>query len=611
MTNKISTGTPASIEMNSAEMNSSETASTEANSSETDPFEMHEMEIVWTLSEEGCLFVTGVGKMPDYSCGKQPDAPWKKDSEKIREIRIGEGITRIGINAFADCANLNRVSLPGSIRAIGAYAFRNCVALREIVSAKTEYRYLYEPRAASAAVSAVSTNKVDLSAANDLPGIKSTADSPESVSSGADRPDSSVTFGIGAFYNTVWALRRWGSFYCAGGILYATFVPDRHLIVPDTVRGLHRFAFAGTSAAEITLPETLESIDDFAFYGCPVRKIEIPSSVKEIGLSAFTNSSLKSIEFPHGLGEIRFIREKEDNSDRPAGNAPDNSFRMPGFYRISLKGYHSCPVFQRTLLFEKALQPEKKQIRKKKTAADTEYGQESAAPFAAEVNREVRTALLDTARNKPEETVLSGSSAAASEEERKAAGTPCILYPADLPFAKAIHGKMLEGDIYLCVEYDDKKVLCVKSYALNAADGHIKAYRMRPARNVGLPIIWEDSYEFLDKKAFLEAMDSYGFHSPEGEIAASRGIFRRAGDKKTSEWFRCAKRGGVLLDGELELNLLDLWMKYHSGKRVNTAEENMLEDENARINAEKEALKKEKAGKKKADAGKKQAFAEK
>ena len=83
--------------------------------------------ITWTLDGEGLLRVEGSGEMAD-------GAFWKDaaQAEAIRRVEIGEGVTRIGENAFAGCTELSEVILPESMTALGGSAFDGCDRLAEI-----------------------------------------------------------------------------------------------------------------------------------------------------------------------------------------------------------------------------------------------------------------------------------------------------------------------------------------------------------------------------------------------------------------------------------------------------------------------------------------------
>ena len=49
------------------------------------------------------------------------------------ELTMEEGITSIGISAFAGCKALQKVTIPASVQTIGDLAFSWCTALKEVV----------------------------------------------------------------------------------------------------------------------------------------------------------------------------------------------------------------------------------------------------------------------------------------------------------------------------------------------------------------------------------------------------------------------------------------------------------------------------------------------
>ena len=74
-------------------------------------------ELAWYLDDEGMLTISGFGPMPDYA--DETQVPWYGCMDSISTAVIGDGVTRIGQNAFCACANLTSVSIPGGLTAIG------------------------------------------------------------------------------------------------------------------------------------------------------------------------------------------------------------------------------------------------------------------------------------------------------------------------------------------------------------------------------------------------------------------------------------------------------------------------------------------------------------
>lgn len=75
--------------------------------------------LTWTLAGE-TLIISGTGEMNDYT---DSYAPWDQSKYLIKSILVENGVTRIGAQAFADCANINSVALPNTLTSIGEGAF--------------------------------------------------------------------------------------------------------------------------------------------------------------------------------------------------------------------------------------------------------------------------------------------------------------------------------------------------------------------------------------------------------------------------------------------------------------------------------------------------------
>ena len=79
-------------------------------------------DVTWNFdAATGTLTIGGTGAMADYD---QTTAPWAFLSDKITRVVIGEGVTKVGNNAFADCKAVNDVFVKGAgTLTIGTNAF--------------------------------------------------------------------------------------------------------------------------------------------------------------------------------------------------------------------------------------------------------------------------------------------------------------------------------------------------------------------------------------------------------------------------------------------------------------------------------------------------------
>ncbi len=87
--------------------------------------------VTWAYANN-VLTISGEGAMGDYNTSS---APWSAYEAEIKEIKIGEGVTKIGMAAFSGLSNLTTVTFGdnSALTAIGADAFYNCAALKGIV----------------------------------------------------------------------------------------------------------------------------------------------------------------------------------------------------------------------------------------------------------------------------------------------------------------------------------------------------------------------------------------------------------------------------------------------------------------------------------------------
>lgn len=101
--------------------------------------------LVWELTEEGVLTISGEGEIPDFQENTQPWADVRSD---ITTVIVESGITAVGRYAFSGCVNMTDVSLPSTVTVLGDYAFYGCssltgVAIPDGVSELGWYDHVY------------------------------------------------------------------------------------------------------------------------------------------------------------------------------------------------------------------------------------------------------------------------------------------------------------------------------------------------------------------------------------------------------------------------------------------------------------------------------------
>ena len=70
----------------------------------------NENDVIWALDDNGTLTISGSGAMADYNSPNSQ--PWANRRSSIKKVVIGDKVTSIGENAFANCPGLKAVELP-------------------------------------------------------------------------------------------------------------------------------------------------------------------------------------------------------------------------------------------------------------------------------------------------------------------------------------------------------------------------------------------------------------------------------------------------------------------------------------------------------------------
>ena len=82
----------------------------------------------WSLNSEGLLTVQGQGELFN-----EKGSYWRSLTDMIKEAEIKDGITTIEYNQFEGLINLQKVTIPASVKKIENEAFWYCTGLKEIV----------------------------------------------------------------------------------------------------------------------------------------------------------------------------------------------------------------------------------------------------------------------------------------------------------------------------------------------------------------------------------------------------------------------------------------------------------------------------------------------
>lgn len=205
-------------------------------------------DLIWSLDDNGVLLISGSGNMWDYEL---ENPPWREERDRIREIEILPGTTGIGALAFANCSNLERVSIPEGVTRIGRNAFNGCISLGEI-----------------------------------------------------PLPQSLEQIGDSAFYNSgLISVTIPEDVTMLGESAFGSCSKLEDVSIPGSVSCISRFAFSGCESLEsVSLGEGVSDIDLQAFLRCSsLKEVFFPATLTEIGNLAFCYcTGLEQIFFEGG-----------------------------------------------------------------------------------------------------------------------------------------------------------------------------------------------------------------------------------------------------------------------------------------------------------------------
>jgi len=276
--------------------------------------------INWSLDSTGTLTISGTGDLTVY----ESSAPWRDVRGNVTSIVIEEGITAITNNAFASCYKAASVSIAGSVKTIGNYAFDGICATTLTIPEGVEY--------------------IGTCAFYDVDELTSVS-LPASLTRMGNYPFQfcenlkTITLAEG---NTAFTLAD-GVLFSADMtklVLYPTGDPRTSYTVPSSVTEIADRAFKlSKNLKSVTLPEGITKISNALFEDCEnLASVNIPENVTMIDGWAFSNcSSLTNLEIPSGVTYI--------SNQCFSGCSKLTTLKIPsGVTRISSNTFTGCKL---------------------------------------------------------------------------------------------------------------------------------------------------------------------------------------------------------------------------------------------------------------------------
>ena len=253
--------------------------------------------------------VTAIGDYAFSPNGKPLSEVQRAARRNIRSIRVPEGVETIGKSAFEDCAGLEQVEFPASVRKIGGSSylpddykpkpkktddpFRGCPALTTVLVAEDNRWYFVE---GGLLFRKSETGQKMLGYVGGSEGICTVPEGTKTIPDYFFQKRASLT-----------AVRLPEGVDKIGNDVFRDCTGLTSVTIPKGVTEIGIRAFSGcTSLTNVILPEGVKKIGDSAFEGCTgLASVTIPKGVKEIGSFAFSGcTGLASVTIPASVTKI-------------------------------------------------------------------------------------------------------------------------------------------------------------------------------------------------------------------------------------------------------------------------------------------------------------------
>ena len=89
-------------------------------------------ELVWSITEDGCLIISGNGTMAGGGLDTTYDAPWEIYCDRIKSVVVSDGVQFIPESAFWGFKNLESAVIGKDVKGLGTGAFMRCLNLESV-----------------------------------------------------------------------------------------------------------------------------------------------------------------------------------------------------------------------------------------------------------------------------------------------------------------------------------------------------------------------------------------------------------------------------------------------------------------------------------------------
>lgn len=270
--------------------------------------EGHEKEVKWAFNKEtGVLNISGTGRMADYKYSDTEDTrPWAAFANVIKEVKIEEGVTGIGGNAFRNLTALTKTNIPASINYLGDYIYRadseltdvewapnfTAPSLKDNDTGAGTYTGTYVPTSMFDFCSKLGDGKeLTKWLPSSFTGVGCAAFRGTKFTVDFDNWSNLKYIGARAFEQMPYL----ESFTLTDGIQIGLRGTDSNAfngsglkkLIVNTKEVPRSFANGCTELTDITLGSAVKEIQPFAFYSTAITTLDVPEGISNIGDCAF------------------------------------------------------------------------------------------------------------------------------------------------------------------------------------------------------------------------------------------------------------------------------------------------------------------------------------
>lgn len=228
------------------------------------------------------------------------------DNASLKDVVLGEKLEKIGDGAFKNCVALAKINLPANVNDFNMTAFEGCKALKKVAVSNDNTNF----KVAAGAIYSADGKTLVAVANNTLKELK-IADGTEVIAAdafdlatGIDKitfPATLVNVKGNALDVTNWFKGQNGAIY-AGTVLYKVTGNVADLKIADKTTAIADNAVNNKAVKAVTIPATVKVIGAYAFADSGVVTVVVPNSVTVIGNNAFDGAeSLKKITLSNKL----------------------------------------------------------------------------------------------------------------------------------------------------------------------------------------------------------------------------------------------------------------------------------------------------------------------